>query len=204
MDPFGRQSRNAKRTMGKKAASLILPFLVSLFFVASPAHGGNKAFLSDIVVTNTRDDLLLYFTVNNCFTPQMNTAIESGINTAFTFYIKLYEKRTFLWDKVITQSEITHSIRFDQLKNVYEVRLSEDNDGMPRLVKSFAEAQKLMAEVAALRLTSIQNLQKGGRYQVAMMAQLEKVKLPFYLHYVLFFVSLWDFETDWSTMDFRY
>jgi hypothetical protein len=37
-----------------------------------------------------------------------------------------------------------------------------------------------------------------------MMAQLDKIRLPFYLHYVLFFVSLWDFETDWYAVDFRY
>jgi len=35
-------------------------------------------------------------------------------------------------------------------------------------------------------------------------AELEKVRLPLYLHYVLFFVSLWDFETDWYTVDFIY
>ena len=35
-------------------------------------------------------------------------------------------------------------------------------------------------------------------------AELEKVRLPLYLHYVLFFVSLWDFETDWFTIDFIY
>jgi hypothetical protein len=188
--------------MGKKAVSLILAVLVGLFFAASPVHG-KKASLTDIVVTNTRDDLLIYFTVNNCFTPQMNTAIESGINTTFTFYIKLYEKRTLLWDKVIAQAEISHSIRYDQLKNVYEVKLSESN-GKMRVVKSFDEAKKLMAEVTALKLTPIENLHKGGRYQVAMMAELEKVKLPLYLHYVLFFVSLWDFKTGWETMDFRY
>jgi hypothetical protein len=28
--------------------------------------------------------------------------------------------------------------------------------------------------------------------------------LPFYLHYVLFFLSFWDFETDWYTVDFIY
>jgi len=35
-------------------------------------------------------------------------------------------------------------------------------------------------------------------------AELNKLTLPFHLHYVLFFVSLWDFETDWYTIDFVY
>jgi len=28
--------------------------------------------------------------------------------------------------------------------------------------------------------------------------------LPFYLDYVLFFLSLWDFETDWYSVVFKY
>ena len=47
-------------------------------------------------------------------------------------------------------------------------------------------------------------MKKGFHYQVQMMAQLDKIKLPFYLHHVLFFLSLWDFETDWYAVDFRY
>ena len=37
-----------------------------------------------------------------------------------------------------------------------------------------------------------------------MMAELNKIQLPLYLHYVFFFLSLWDFETDWHSVDFRY
>ena len=50
----------------------------------------------------------------------------------------------------------------------------------------------------------VSNLEKGGRYQLRMMAELDKIILPLYLHNVLFFLSLWDFETDWYTIDFRY
>lgn len=186
----------------RKAVHLILPVFICLIFAASPVYG-KKAYLGDIVVTNTRDHLLLYFTVNDCFTPQMNAVIESGLSTTFTFFIKVSEKRTLFWDKVIASSEISHSIKYDHLKNVYEVKLSETN-GKPRIVKSFEEAKRLMAEVTALKVMPLQNLRKGGRYQVMMMAELDRIKLPLYLHYVLFFLSLWDFETDWSTVDFRY
>lgn len=188
--------------MGKKAFSLILFLSVCLFLAASPAYG-KKAYLSDVVVTNTRDHLLLYISVNDCFSAQMNTAIESGMNMTFTFFIKLYERRTLLWDRFVGSTEISHSIKYDQLKNVYEVRLSEQN-GKAIVVRSFDEARKLMAEVSALKLVPIQRLRKGGRYQIKMMAELDKIKLPLYLHYVLFFLSLWDFETEWLTVDFRY
>ncbi|WP_353806870.1 DUF4390 domain-containing protein [Desulfobacter sp.] len=35
-------------------------------------------------------------------------------------------------------------------------------------------------------------------------AELEKVTLPLWLHYIFFFVSYWDFETDWYVINFTY
>jgi hypothetical protein len=162
-----------------------------------------EAYLSDFVVTNTRDHLLVYFTVNNCFTPEMNNAIESGIETTFTFFIQLHEKRDLIWDKKIADLEVNHSIKYDSLKKIYSVRFSEDNIREVS-ARNFEEAKKLMAEIVALKVLPMHQLKKGKRYQLQMMAQLDKIRLPFYLHYVLFFVSLWDFETDWYAVDFRY
>jgi hypothetical protein len=177
-------------------------FVALVFQFASTALAA-KAFLSDIVVTNTRDDLLVYFTVNNCFTSEMNRAIESGLNTTFTFFVRLYEKQDYRLDRKIADTELRHSIKYDSLKRIYEVTLSEENNRVVT-VRSFEEAKKLMAEVVAFKVTPLSNLQKGGRYRLKMMAELDRIKLPFYLHYVLFFLSLWDFETDWYSVDFRY
>ena len=60
-----------------------------------------------------------------------------------------------------------------------------------------------MSEIVALKVIPIRHLKRDKRYQLQMMAQLDKIKLPLYLHYVLFFLSLWDFETDWYTLNFR-
>ena len=70
-----------------KVLILLFPFMLS----ASPALG-DGAGVADIVVTNTRDHLLVYFTVENCFSPELNQAIENGISTTFTFFVELYEK----------------------------------------------------------------------------------------------------------------
>ncbi len=185
----------------RKTSILVIVFLMTTQWV-TPALA-EKAYLSDIVVTNTRDDLLVYFSVNDCFTPEMNAAIESGLNTTFTFFIKLYEKRDLWWDIKLTDLELSHSIKYDNLKKTYEVRLSEQGN-KPITVKDFEEAKKLMSDVVALKVTPIHNLRKDGHYQLQMMAELDKITLPLYLHYVLFFLSLWDFETDWHAIDFRY
>ena len=178
--------------------------LITILWVvwAVPAMA-KEAYLSDFVVTNTRDHLLVYFTVNNCFTPEMNNAIESGIETTFTFFVQLHEKRDLIWDKKIADLEVSHSIKYDSLKKIYSVRFSEDNN-REVTARTFEEAKKLMAEIVALKVVPMHQLKKGKRYQLQMMAQLDKIRLPFYLHYVFFFLSLWDFETDWYAVDFRY
>jgi hypothetical protein len=184
---------------GLKSLLLIITFWVT---GTVPALA-KEAYLSDFVVTNTRDHLLVYFAVRNCFTPEMSNAIESGIETTFTFFIQLYEKRGLIWDKKLASLEVNHNIKYDSLKKIYSVRFSE-NSGKEVTVRSFEEAKKLMAEIVAIEVIPMHHLKKGKRYQLQMMAQLDKIRLPFYLHYVLFFLSLWDFETDWYAVDFRY
>ena len=61
-----------------------------------------------------------------------------------------------------------------------------------------------MADVVALKVIRLDKLKKGAHYQIRMKAELDKIELPFYLNYVLFFLSLWDFETDWYSVEFRY
>ncbi|MBF0453166.1 MAG: DUF4390 domain-containing protein, partial [Candidatus Magnetomorum sp.] len=65
-------------------------------------------------------------------------------------------------------------------------------------------AQKKMSRIDNLKITPLSELTKGGQYQIRAKAELDEVRLPFYLHYVLFFVSMWDLETDWYTIDFVY
>ena len=187
----------------KKTTTLVAvaSFLFAVLF-AVPVQAG-KASLADIVVTNTWDHLLVYFTVTNCFNDEMKKAIENGIPTTFTFFIRLYRVKRFWWDENIADLKVSHEIRYDNLKKVYTVKLSEKEGEVIR-IKDFEKARRIMSEIAAFKVTELQNLTKGGRYQVRMMAELDTITLPFNLHYVFFFLSLWDFETDWYTVDFRY
>ena len=169
---------------------------------AGPAMA-EDAKLADIVVTNTRDHLLLYFTVTDCFTENMKKAIDNGVPTTFTFFVNLNEVRNWWWDKKIADLKVSHEIKYDSLKKVYEVRSSSQDDKVI-VVKDFEQAKRLMAEIVGLKVTELRNLHRGDRYQISMMAELDTIKLPFYFHYVFFFLSLWDFETDWYSVDFRY
>ena len=180
--------------------ALILCMLLPALEIPSWAQ---DARLEDIVVTNTRDDLLVYFSVRDCFTSQMIRAIQNGIPTTFNFFVQLFQERDYALDKKIADLRVSHTIRYDNLKKTYFVTLAEKK-GKVVSVKDFEEAKKLMTEIVGLDVTKLSRLRKKSRYRVRMMAQLDRIELPFHLHYVLFFLSLWNFETGWYTVEFGY
>ena len=188
-----------KPSLTRKACALILAILLVM---QNPAHA-QDARLTDIIVTNTRDDLLVYLTVEGAFREKMKNAVLSGVPTTFSFFISLYQERNLWFDKEIADIKITHTLKYNNLKKEFIVKRSWENDD-PLVTQSFDEARKLMTEIDSLKIVPLRVLEKGRRYQIRAKAELSKLTLPFYLHYVLFFVSLWDFETDLYTIDFVY
>ena len=174
-----------------------------VFLLSVNSVNASEASITDIDVCKTESHLLLHFKVGNCFTEDMKAAIDSGIITTFNFFIRVYKVRHLLWDKKIAKIKVNHDIQYDGLKKVYMVRLLEKDD-KPIFIKDFDEAKERMAEISGLKVADLQEIQAGTHYQIRMMVELDKITLPFYLHNVFVFLSLWDFETDWYTVDFTY
>jgi hypothetical protein len=160
-----------------------------------------EAILNDVVVTNTRDDLLLYLNVDGAFHEKMERAVISGVPASFSFFVNLFSVRTLWPDKKLVDLKLIHTIKYNALKKEFTIIRSWEAD-REFVTPSYTEAKKRMAKINGLNIISLSQLEKGQRYQIRAKAQLSKVKLPLYLHYVLFFVSLWDFETDWYSIDF--
>jgi len=178
--------------------------ILCLVFFAVPAPGWpGEAQLTDIIITNTRDDLLLYMGIEGCFSHEVTKAIMSGVPATFSTFIGLYKVRRFLMDRQIASLQIAHTIKYDPMKKEFKVIRSWDKNS-PFITPSFPEAQKMMSQIDNLKLAPLDRLTKGSQYQIRAKAELDEVRLPFYLHYVLFFVSMWDLETDWYTVDFVY
>ncbi len=188
--------RSARQAASVLALSLLLTFTPRL-------AQAKDATLTNIIVTNTRDDLLVYLSVEGAFTDDMVSAIHSGVPAAFSFFVKLYRARSMWFDKRLADLTLTHTIKYNSLKREYTVWRSWDS-GSPVVVRSFDTAKQLMTEIDSLKVVPLTALQKGQQYQIQAKAKLNRVTLPYYLHHVLFFLSLWDFETDWYTIDFIY
>ena len=188
--------------MLRKVIHFIVLLLLLPFFLPGLSSAG-EARLDDIIVTNTKEHLIVYFNVEDCFTEDMNRAIMNGIPAKFTFIVKLYEVRNVWFDRKIADIRITHKVEYNTLKNEFTVFFPERNN-KTIITKDADEANKLMAEVVALQVARLDTLKRGSHYQLRLKAELDKIELPLNLDYVLFFLSLWDFETDWYSVVFKY
>ncbi|SMC51727.1 protein of unknown function [Desulfocicer vacuolatum DSM 3385] len=182
---------------------LIVMTCIGLLFFCSTTVMAKKAFLDNVTVTNTRDNLLTYFSVQNAFTTKIKEAILNGVPTTFTFHISLYRARESWFDKKISSHKVSSTIKYNALREIFSLsRPWESKDTL--LVKSFDTAKKKMTAITGFTIAPMGQLIRGKKYQVRIKAEMKKIKLPLYLHHVFFFLSLWNFETDWYTMDFIY
>jgi len=187
----------------KRTIFFVILLLNFPLIVVPNAGFAQDATLTNITVTNTRDDLLLYLNLEGAFREEMNKAILSGVPATFSFFAKLNRSRNFWFDQEIVHIEVTHTIVYDNLKKEFTVKRSWKENN-PEVTKSFAEARRWMTEINSLKIIPLNRLEKGEQYQLRVKAEVSKKTLPFYPHHIYFFVSLWDFETDWYATDFIY
>ncbi len=197
---------NNRARQGRYSLVCALTILLACCHVCwPPAHAfaGDKPELKDIRLANTRDDLITYFEVGGAFTEKTIQRVMSGIPTTFTFYVSLYRNEGTWFDKKMSDIEFHSTLKYSSMKKEFSVSRPWKSE-KPVVTKSFDEAVQLMTNVNNVRVAGIHDMVKGEKYQIRIKAQLEKITLPLYLHYVLFFLSLWDFETDWYLINFTY
>ena len=199
IEPFCLWFNHMSALLNRKTYILLFCFTLIIQTLAY----SQEAKLTNIIVTNTRDDLLVYLNVEGAFREKMKKAVLSGVPTTFSFYITLFKARDLWFDKKIADIKVTHTLKYNSLKKQFTIKRSWQGGG-PLVTESFDEVKKMMTEIDSLKIAPLSLLEKGSPYQIRAKAQLSKVTLPFYLHHVFIFLSLWDFETDLYTIDFIY
>ncbi len=176
--------------------------IISLF-TYNNIYASKNAVLENIIITNTKYELIIHLNVKGAFSSKIQKIIQSGMPVTFSFIITIGKVKNWWFNKTLDKFTITNTIKYNNLKNEYIVTRLWDNKE-PVIVKSIKKAQKLMSEIKDINIAHLNKLEKGQKYHIQSKAMLSKLTLPFKLHYIFFFVSLWDFETDWHTIDFIY
>jgi hypothetical protein len=140
--------------------------------------------------------LKVSFNVKDAFNDEIDAAIKSSIPTTFTFIVELNRVATAWFDEAAGRWEFTHTVRYDSLKEEYEIRLGEEA-GEPLRTRDFQEMKRIMSTGANIILNTEGQLRPGTEYELRIKAELRALKLPFLLNYMFFFAKLWDVTTDW-------
>ncbi len=163
----------------------------------------SAAEITNMSISNTEENLILSVEVDGAFTDRLNEAVMNGIVTSFSYVITVTQTRTLFPDKQIHEIKLTNTIRYDTLRKNFMVRRSWENY-RPLTTDSFEDARRWMSEVSDVPVIPLESLKTDTRYKINAKAELDKVTLPFFLNYIFFFISLWDFETSWHSIDFIY
>jgi len=184
-------------------SSLLFTLFFCLLTNLFQAHTlyAQDATITDFTVSNSDSQLLLYLTVTDCFTDDMEAAIHNGIPATFTFYVDIYRQRSNWPDKKIRTYEFEHIMEYDSLKKEYKIHLDEKSER--KLTTSLDEAKILMSEINGFKILPLTEVGPDSSYIIKVKAKLARKTLPLYFHYLIPFTSLWDFETKWHELKLR-
>ena len=185
--------------------SRTVPLLVlAALFLCPPAHadGDLEPTIEDIIITTSSTDLLLFATIKNSFTETMLEGVRNGIPLTFRFDIQLDKVRNKWFDATLVEETINHTLSYDAIKETYQIDFSEKS--RPEVTRSQEKAKQLMAELSGLKVIARKELIPDAAYALQIKATLVENTLPLGMHYIIPFTSLWNFETDWRTIEFRY
>jgi len=161
----------------------------------------NKAEITDVYLDQEKKNLEVSFRIVNCFTPEMEEAVLSGVETTFQILLVLEKTGFPLFRQKLVNVVLDHTIKYDRINNEFQVILSEQMQKV-LITTDFDEAKQWMSRVDELSLIPIWRLEKGSEYRLKLKAELSKVRLPLFFRYIFYFVSLWDFETSWREITF--
>ena len=184
---------------------ILIAFIFCFLFLAPQSRAQEKIDpnISDILITTSKTHLLLFCTIKNSFTPEMMEGIRSGIPITFTFLVELEKIKKNWPDHSLVELTIQHTLSYDALKEEYQILIPERNNKTVT-TRSIDKAQELMTEVSGVKIIKRSDLIPDAPYALHVKAKLAEKTLPMNMHYIVPFISLWDFETDWRTIEFRY
>ncbi len=159
--------------------------------------------IKDIIVTTSDVDLLMFATVKNGFTQAMVDEAKAGTPIVFTFHLELVKTSEHWLDTSLVETTVTHTLSYDPQQQEYRVTFSNHEDKVVA-TKDLEEAEKLMAELNGVKVITLSRLVPDAPYAIHFKVVLKKGSLPMGMQKVLPFSSLWNFETDWRTIEFRY
>jgi len=183
-----------KKILRGSAALLVFLTLVT---IGSSTFAAN-ARITDVIVTQGSDDLLVYATLENAFTKEVEESIVNGVPTTFTYHVRLMRYRSLVPDAEVASFSVHQGVSYDLLKDEFTFIQENGSERITWVTKSYAQVKRWMGQLRGIKVGSRRGLEKDQIYYVLVRAEIRSLKLIFPLNYLLFFLSFFNFDTPWA------
>jgi len=160
-------------------------------------------YLEDIVMRSDEGKITLSLRVANPFDHEQKSLLLNGVSQKIGLEVTVNVNRFNLYlvkfNREIKNTSYIHTIHYDNLKKIFSVTLAPTT--APHQLTSYKEAVKLASVFNDIHLLSANEIEPGRTYQVGTQAEIRKVRLPFHLEYLFFFLSAWDRKSNRYTID---
>lgn len=181
------------------ARRLVFSLLGALLLSAVVLGRAEGASLTSVRVSNSPAHLHVYAAMEGGITEEIKEAIHSGIPTTFTYLIQIRRHRRFRIDATDFQTSVRQTVKYDALKKEYLFTTDASGVTTQTIEKDFSKVKRLLQGLDRVALMPPARLKLEGTYYVRTKVEIKSIKLIFPLNYLLFFVSLWDVDTNWQS-----
>jgi len=161
------------------------------------AANGGGATITEITFSASADNLMIAFKVDGAVTEELVETLDSGLPVRFIYRVKVSRRASMLMGATLANLNFERVLEKDNLKGIYTI--SQDDRSVE--LKSFEEAMEVMTEVEDVETVPLSSLLGGEKYRAEVQVKLEEFRLPFHLHKILPFMSMWDIETPWKRVN---
>jgi hypothetical protein len=189
------------------------PFLwlvtVSLLLViavtpqAAPAAEKSPS-ISSIRLREGNGSVLLSAELDAQLNEELREAVRGGVPLTFRYRVRLTRRGSILGEKNLRTEELTHVLQYNPVKQIFLFSVDGYGPSETKETKDEEEAFWWMMNITDWPLYPLDQLQHRYRYKVRVMATLRSVELPSVLGYLFFFTTIFNTETGWEEVDFRY
>lgn len=175
----------------------VLLAFFTLFLLAAPsapAETGTAApAVRNVGGTLRGQEARIRFRLENAFSPEMVEALKSGIEISFRIQVEVDRVHSNWFDVTVGELKETHSIRYDVLSRVFNLRRRGGVEILPEIREALQRMSRFEVTVPVTG-----DVARGKPYQARVRVRLDRAGLSEPLRSIVFFSSVWDVETGWA------
>ncbi len=171
-----------------------LPILSVLLWLSPTAQAEFK--IADVQSRFTGEALVVNGNLDFGLTPKVEEALSKGIELSMIIEVRLYRKRSWLWDQRLATWSLRRNLQYHALSGQYLVGSGNTRDNFLAL----AEALKSLGSLSELRLPLLEvEIATDDDYIVGLRTHLDIETLPTPLRPVAYTTLSWHLNSGWTT-----